>query len=148
MAVQKLQFSKMIRVILAAGGVPRSMRGRIVGEFFAPQTQRNNPTRSKQLLDAVNRCEPRAGAHAVTSVVTNRRDRHELFSHICAPTLVVSGRHDRVFPPADSQRMTAAIPGAHLVVIDDAAALLAAEVLDTISTLIEQHISSAEAHHG
>jgi 3-oxoadipate enol-lactonase len=44
--------------------------------------------------------------------------------------------------------MAAAIPGAHLVVIDDAAALLAAEVPDTISTLIEKHVNSAEAHHG
>jgi len=48
-------------------------------------------------------------------------------AHIAVPTLVITGADDTVIPPAESEKLAAAIPGAKLKKIPSAGHLVAFE---------------------
>jgi proline iminopeptidase len=50
----------------------------------------------------------------------SRYDVRDRLGDIALPTLVIGGRHDWVCPPSTSHAIAAAIPGAELVIFDDA----------------------------
>jgi pimeloyl-ACP methyl ester carboxylesterase len=50
----------------------------------------------------------------------DRPDSTEFLSQIAVPTLVIVGERDALTPPADSEAMAAAIPGARLVTVPGA----------------------------
>ena len=54
------------------------------------------------------------------AAMRDRPDSTGLLGEISIPTLVVVGEHDVLTPPADSEAMAAAIPGARLVTIPGA----------------------------
>lgn len=53
-------------------------------------------------------------------VSLNEADSRNELKKISLPTLVVCGKEDRITPPAQSQELAQGIPGARLVLIDDA----------------------------
>jgi pimeloyl-ACP methyl ester carboxylesterase len=57
-----------------------------------------------------------AGAAAVLSIL-DRLDLTPYLGRITAPTLVIGGEHDRVFPAEHSRAIAAAIPNARLVIM-------------------------------
>jgi 3-oxoadipate enol-lactonase len=63
---------------------------------------------------------------------------------IRCPTLIVSGRHDAITPPADGEAMHAAIRNASFHVIENAAHLIAAERPRELAALL---VPFLEAHH-
>lgn len=143
---QRLQFRLLLVIARAAGGMPSILGGQLERIFFAPGIRDRNLRAVQEMLDQVAQRDPASVAHAARSVVVNRRDRHGLYGRIGAPTLVVSGQHDRVFPPSDGQRMADAIPGARFVVVPDAAHLLAVEVPDVINRLVDEHLGQVVRH--
>ena len=60
----------------------------------------------------------RESAHAVLRAVLDARPVVARLSRISAPTLVVWGRDDRLFPAQSAQRMAREIPGARLEIMD------------------------------
>lgn len=138
---QRLQFRLLLSITRIAGRVPSTLEPQLVRIFFAPGIRKTNPTAVRHMLDQVAQRDPVSARHATRSVVVNRQDRHALYRRISAPTLVISGQHDRIFPPSDGQRLAAAIPGARFVVVPDAAHLLAAEVPDVINSLLDEHLA-------
>jgi pimeloyl-ACP methyl ester carboxylesterase len=81
---------------------------------------------------------------AVRSVVPQRPDQRELLATIRTPTLIIAGREDATFPPAEVQRMAAVIPNSEFVLIEDAAHLVALEVPGRVNTLIDDFIQKHE----
>jgi 3-oxoadipate enol-lactonase len=126
--------------------MPAMLDGRMERIFFAPGIRDRNPDAVKEMLSQVGKRDPTSVSHAIRSVVIDRRDHHELYGQISAPTLVVSGHYDRVFPPIDGQRMAKAIPGARFLVMPDSGHLLAAEVPHTINNLLDEHLIRATGH--
>ena len=57
-----------------------------------------------------------------------------------APTLVIAAAEDPSTPPAHSELIAAAIPGARLEVLEHGAHLVAVERPDEVSALIERHL--------
>ena len=138
---QRLEFGVLITTARALGGIPSFLMDRVERNFFAPGIDERNPEAVQELDASIERCNIASVAHAVRSVVVHRIDYHELLCKVTAPTLVISGEYDSVFPPEDGKRMHAAIPGSRFVVVEDGAHLLAAEVPDTINALLCEHLA-------
>lgn len=82
------------------------MPGRVFGPAPAPA-----------LLEKVRsmiRATPPAGVAAASRAMAARPDATSQLARIAVPTLVLAGRQDRIVPPAESEAMAAAIPGATL----------------------------------
>jgi 3-oxoadipate enol-lactonase len=86
--------------------------------------------------------DPRSLKHAIHSVVVNRPDRRQLFRRIVAPTIVVGGEEDGVFPPHEQEKLAEAIPGARLVVVPGVAHLVALEAPDTVNVMLSELVEN------
>jgi pimeloyl-ACP methyl ester carboxylesterase len=143
---QRLRFRSLLITARLVGRAPAMLDGLMERIFFAPGIRDRNPDAVEEMLSQVGKCDPKSVRHAIRSVVIDRRAHHNLYAQISAPTLVVSGHYDRVFPPIDGQRMAKAIPGAHFLVVPDAGHLLAAEVPHTINSLLDAHLKRTAGH--
>ncbi|HSN68685.1 MAG TPA: alpha/beta fold hydrolase [Thermoanaerobaculia bacterium] len=63
------------------------------------------------------------GVIAALGAMARRGDSSALLPRIEVPTLVVAGREDAITPPSDAERMRSAIPGAELLILENAAHL-------------------------
>jgi pimeloyl-ACP methyl ester carboxylesterase len=61
------------------------------------------------------------------------------------PTLVVSGRHDPIAPPAYGRAIAAGIPGARYVEFEDASHALTIQQPDRVNTLLLEHLAMGGA---
>jgi len=59
------------------------------------------------------------------------------------PTLVVSGRHDPIAPPAFGRAIAAGIAGARYVEYEDASHALPIQHADRVNALLLEHLISA-----
>lgn len=90
----------------------------MVPKLLSPDGARK-PDLVERLTRMIKRQKPEAVA-ADLSAMRDREDRTGLLPTIAIPTLVVVGELDALTPPADSQAMAAAIPGARLVTVPGA----------------------------
>jgi pimeloyl-ACP methyl ester carboxylesterase len=60
------------------------------------------------------------------------------------PTLVVSGAHDRIAPPATGRRLAELIPGARYVEIEDGAHAVVISGAERVNALLNAHLEAAE----
>jgi 3-oxoadipate enol-lactonase len=81
-----------------------------------------------------------AEGYAGCCAVIERMDLLDRLGEIRAPTLVVAAAQDPATPPEHGERIAHAVPGARLVVIDDAAHLAAVEQPAVITDLIAGHL--------
>ncbi len=68
-------------------------------------------------------------------------DLRSALPQIAAPTLVIAGEEDRATPPAHAEAITAAVPGARLEVLSDAAHLASVQRPDAVTQLIDEHLT-------
>lgn len=85
-----------------------------------------------------------AGAMAALAAMAARQDSSELLARIEVPTLIVVGREDAITPLADAERMRAAIPGAEIAIIDDAAHLSNFEKADVFNDAVSEFLGRRE----
>jgi 3-oxoadipate enol-lactonase len=67
---------------------------------------------------------------------------------IAAPTLVVAGADDPATPPAHGEAIAAAIPGARLVVLPDAAHLANVEQPEALTRAVVEHLGAKDPKGG
>jgi predicted alpha/beta hydrolase family esterase len=72
-----------------------------------------------------------------------RYDVRDRLSEIAVPTLVIAGRYDWVCPPAASRTIAAAIPGADLVILDDAGHFSFSEEPDLFHDAVRAFLQTA-----
>jgi pimeloyl-ACP methyl ester carboxylesterase len=103
---------------LAAHG-PRAVADAMLPKLTGPTSKQQQPDLDDAVrhLIEMNRAEAMAGA---IDAMKSRPDRTHTLSQLSIPTLVVCGAEDALTPPADSEAMAAAIPGARLEVISGA----------------------------
>ena len=70
-------------------------------------------------------------------------DLREQLSSISAPTLAIAGADDPATPPAKLEEIVAAIPGARLLVVEQAAHLANAEQPGIITPALIEHLESS-----
>ena len=87
----------------------------MVGKLLSPASLQN-----ASLVERLRRIVLRQKPETLESDLTAMRDRPdatELLARLAAPTLVLAGVEDAITPPAESETMAAAIPGARYVPI-------------------------------
>ncbi len=102
----------------------------------------------KDLVERVERIISRQTAETVQADLAAMRDRPDstgLLPGISIPTLVVVGERDVLTPPADSEAMAAAIPGARLVTIPGAGHLTPMERPKAVSQALAEFFGAALA---
>jgi pimeloyl-ACP methyl ester carboxylesterase len=86
----------------------------------------------------------RAGAAqliAQNRAVMARTDQRPLLPHIACPTLVLVGRADQLTPPVHAQELAAAIPGAHLEILDECGHMLTWEHPQRVNALLRDWLA-------
>jgi pimeloyl-ACP methyl ester carboxylesterase len=97
----------------------------------------------RQALDSFSRC-PDATRRAATAGLSGF-DVVDRLPALRVPTVVICGTHDLIVPFAESERIAAAIPGAHLIAVPDAGHIVAWERPDDIATHLAQLAGRAGA---
>jgi 3-oxoadipate enol-lactonase len=85
-------------------------------------------------------CDPAGYAGCCEAIST--MDILDGLGTITAPTLVIAGRDDPATPPAHAERIAAAIPGARLEILPDAAHLANAEQAEAVNRLFVDHFGA------
>lgn len=102
--------------------------------WFAPGSQEREPSVTAALLATLQDADPASYARVCEAL--GMADLRDGLGSIAMPMLVVGGRHDPVFPPEQQQELAAAVPGARLVVVEDAAHLAPAEAPEEVAELL------------
>lgn len=98
------------------------------------------------LLERVQRIIARQKPESVEADLVAMRDRPDasaLLPSISVPTIVIVGERDALTPPADSEAMAAAIPGARLVTVPGAGHLTPMERPRAVSDPLTDFFASA-----
>ncbi|MGW5384174.1 alpha/beta fold hydrolase [Nocardia sp. NPDC003963] len=143
---QRLEYGALLVLARALGGFRGPLVGSALSAFLGPTTMRTRPDVVERVRRTVRANDIGSARHAVRSVVVRRPDQRELLGQIRTPTLIVGGRQDATFPPAEVEAMARAVPGAELSFLEDAAHLLAVEVPDAVNTLIDDFLDRHEPH--
>lgn len=104
----------------------------------APQEMRD---RVREIMNTSSR----EGVIAALQAMAERADSTSVLPTINVPTLIVVGAEDAVTPPADAERMAAAIPNAKLVKIAGAAHLANVEKAEEFSEAVAGFLGSLAA---
>jgi 3-oxoadipate enol-lactonase len=129
-------------------GMPRALAdAQIVPLFFSAETVATRPEIVDRMVRAASGFDREGLARASLAVVVHRSNVLPALGAIRAPTVVVCGREDRATPPAYSERIAGAIPGARLVWIEGAGHLTTLEqpaaVNDTLVPFIREQLARA-----
>ncbi|RSM41571.1 3-oxoadipate enol-lactonase [Actinoplanes sp. ATCC 53533] len=106
----------------------------VVGRWVTPGYAAAHPGELRRLRDMVAATPPDGYAGACAAV--EQMDLRPDLPRIVAPTLVVAGADDPATPPAHGAAIAAAIPGARLEVVAEAAHLASYEQAETANRLI------------
>ena len=101
----------------------------------APQEMRD------RVREIMNSSSPE-GVMAALEVMAERRDSTAVLPTLEVPTLIVVGAEDPITPPADAERMAAAIPNAKLVKIAGAAHLSNFEKADEFNGAVRDFLGA------
>jgi 3-oxoadipate enol-lactonase/4-carboxymuconolactone decarboxylase len=117
----------------------------VVERWFTPAFAEDRPAEVAVLRDQVAATAPEGYAGCCEAIETH--DVREDLRRISAPTLVVAGAEDPSTPPAGNAELIAErVPGARLVVLEEAAHLLSWQRSAEVNTLLTQHFASADRH--
>jgi pimeloyl-ACP methyl ester carboxylesterase len=72
-----------------------------------------------------------------TAITLSRRDSRGRLDQIDVPTLVLCGENDRTCPPSFSRAIAAAVPRAHLAIIEDAGHYVTLEQPDRVAAELQ-----------
>ncbi|PRX99848.1 3-oxoadipate enol-lactonase [Allonocardiopsis opalescens] len=110
----------------------------VVGRWFTPGYAAANPDTVRRMRDMVA-ATPDEGYAACCGAI-QRTDLHADLPAITAPTLVLVGADDPATPPEHAERIAAAIPGAKLTVLPDAAHLASVQQAEHVTTALLTHL--------
>jgi pimeloyl-ACP methyl ester carboxylesterase len=113
----------------------------MVEKLLSPSTLQAKPAVVTRLKEIMRSASPRGVASALVAMA-ERPDSTESLAKVSVPSLVIVGRDDTLTPPAESQRISSAIPGARLVEIPDAGHLPNLEQPDAFNSAVRTFLNS------
>lgn len=137
---QRLEYAGLRTMARLLRGIRGPLVRPVLQAFLGPTSMRTRPEVVAQVTRIARANDVRSAMLCVRSVVDLRPDRRELFDRIRTPVLVVAGREDATFPVPELEAMAAAIRGARLEIVEDAAHLVALEVPDRVNRVIEDFL--------
>jgi 3-oxoadipate enol-lactonase len=142
----RIEYQLLGAIFRKAGAVPPLME-KVSRLFFAERTRREHPELVDEWFSYVARLDGESVWNALQCIV-GRPDSTPNLARISAPSIVIVGAQDVAQPVQESQAIAAALPGARLVVIPEAAHLSALErpreVNEVLVPFLERHASRAE----
>ncbi len=99
---------------------------RLIPRYVAPSTAADRPEVMASIR-AMIAGTPATGLAAAARALASRPDSTATLGQITVPTAVIVGAEDALTPPAEAERLHAAIPGSTLTVIPDAGHLSSLE---------------------
>ena len=132
---------KMLALVSSEG--PDAIAAEMMPKLLGETTRRDRPDVVAR-VNAMIRENTSTGIAGAITAMMNRPDSTPLLSTIRCPTLVVVGSEDTLTPPAVSEEMARAIPGAQLSVIEGAGHLANLERPDvfteTVATFLARRL--------
>lgn len=108
-------------------------------KLLTAKTMKDHPETTERTRRIMESATPE-GVIAALAAMAKRPDSAGLLPTIEVPTLIAVGKEDSLTPPADAERMRAAIPGAELAVIDGAAHLSNFEKADAFNEAVSDFL--------
>ncbi len=124
-----------------AAGSPAAVADAVVGRWFTPEWAQRNPDAVSRHRQMVSKTPAEGYASCCEAIA--EMDLRAGLRRIAAPTLVIAGRQDPATPVEHGEAIAAAVPGARLEVLDDAAHLASVERAAAVNGLIASHLSGA-----
>lgn len=118
-----------------------SLAENMLERLLAPGTRERQHDVVQGLREAMLRANPEGVAAALRGMAA-RRDATPLLHTIGIPTLVLGGTQDAITPPAEMERMAAAIPGARWVPIPDAGHMAPCENPQAVNRAMADFLAS------
>jgi 3-oxoadipate enol-lactonase len=140
-AAGKAKRDESIATVRASGVGP-------IADGMVPKLLEPRSLSNADLVERVRRIMLRQKPETVEADLTAMRERldaREALAQISIPTLVLVGEQDALTPPADSEAMAAAIPGARLTKIAGAAHLAPMERPGAVAAALGEFFASALA---
>ncbi|MEM6382229.1 MAG: alpha/beta hydrolase [Pseudomonadota bacterium] len=99
-------------IALGARWMPGStlFRKGVAGSFFSDKALAANPSYAKAFNAMLKRAKPRALGAAIRSVMLESEPVAPLLPQIAAPTLVIAGENDAMYPIADLRKVSERLP--------------------------------------
>lgn len=113
---------------------------RLLPRYVAPATREGRP----DLLDTLRRtiaATPPTGLAGAARGLAARPDSTPTLARIGVPTAVIVGAEDELTPPAEAERLHAAIPGSTLTVIDGAGHLSNLEQPEAFNAAVREFLT-------
>jgi pimeloyl-ACP methyl ester carboxylesterase len=98
----------------------------MIPKLLGPTTRQNKPQDIAQVRAMIEANRPDGIAQASIGMA-ERLDATPLLPQISCPTLVIVGSEDELTPPSEAEKISQAIPAAHLAVIPGAGHLSSLE---------------------
>lgn len=114
-----------------------------VRDFLAPLVGATTRAQRPQVAEAVRQITGTPPAPSLTmalAAIAGRLDSRPLLPSVAIPALVVVGDEDTLTPPAESEAMAAAIPGARLATIPGAGHLSNLEVPEAFNRIVREFL--------
>ena len=127
--------------VLARAQGTAAVAEKMLPKMLTPQTLAARADVTNAARTLMSR-QPVEGVVAALGALRDRPDSTPTLAQIVVPTLIVVGAEDSLTPPQDAEQMRAAIRGAHLAVVPDAAHLANFEQPDTFNQIVREFLHS------
>lgn len=144
-ALQRLPRYRVMAAIARRFGAIPPLLDRMEPLFFAPRTRSERAEIVRTFRERLAAMDPASLGHAVDAVIFSRGDITNRLGEVRCPTLVVCGLDDVATPPARSEEIARAIPGAELALVPGAGHLSAWERPEVVGPLLLEHLERASA---
>ena len=111
--------------------------GRVIGaKMLSIHSRAHNKAFATQFVNGANNLDSAGLARAARSVDVNSTSVVDDLGCIAAPTLVIAGAEDHIFPRTHSEELAERIPGARLEVVSNVSHLAPAEAPVAVAALL------------
>jgi 4a-hydroxytetrahydrobiopterin dehydratase len=114
----------------------------MVGKLFPPHASAALRSEWREIMART----PREGAAAALRALADRPDSTDTLRNFRGPTLVITGRHDAIFPVAEAEAMASAAPNGRLEIIEGAGHMTAVEQPDRFATVLAEFLEATKEH--
>jgi pimeloyl-ACP methyl ester carboxylesterase len=129
---------KLAEKVLQSGAV--SLIDGMLPKMLGATTQQQNPSVVSRVRAMIEGAPPEGIAQASRAMAA-RPDSTPTLPQINCPTLILVGDEDQLTPPSESEKMSRAIPGAHLEIISGAGHLANLEQPVLFNRALEQFLT-------
>jgi 3-oxoadipate enol-lactonase len=133
---KRAEFVRLRKEPLLQGKEPRDIAAQVARSLLSPKSPHAAYERLVESMSALHKA-----SYIKTIEATTMYDKSAALSRIAVPTLLVYGSDDRLTPPAIGSDMASRIPGAKMVVVEDAGHLPNIEKPDEFNAILRAFLA-------